>query len=221
MAGSADKVLSQIDAALAKYDEARSRSNHDDCSDLPRSESTELLSQLAATLRRVAPAGSVYRAAGDDMVQKYGLTNAAWIPNFVGMLGAVRDDYAAGYMQEVRELVHADVFADFLEMADHLLDEAYKDAAAVLTGGVLEEHLRKLCQKNGVVTDSGGSPKKADRLNAELTKAGVYDKLDLKSVTAWLDLRNNAAHAKYDEYTREQVTLMIEGVRNFLTRHPA
>ena len=34
-----------------------------------------------------------------------------------------------------------------LEMAEHLLAADYKDAAAVLGGGVLEEHLRQLCKK--------------------------------------------------------------------------
>jgi hypothetical protein len=30
-------------------------------------------------------------------------------------------------------------------MAQHLLEQNYKDAAAVMVGGVLEEHLRQLC----------------------------------------------------------------------------
>ena len=46
-------------------------------------------------------------------------------------------------------------------------------------------------------------PKKTDRMNSELTKAEAYSKLDQKSVTAWLDLRNKAAHGKYDEYDLE------------------
>jgi len=33
-------------------------------------------------------------------------------------------------------------------MAEHLLDEGNKAAAAVLIGGVLEEHLRKLATKH-------------------------------------------------------------------------
>ena len=67
----------------------------------------------------------------------------------------------------------------------------------------------------------GVRPKKADLLNSDLAKSNVYSKLDLKNVTAWLDLRNNAAHGKYDEYTREQVAVMISGIRDFLTRNPA
>jgi hypothetical protein len=62
-----------------------------------------------------------------------------------GTLQALRDDYESGYLQSVVELVHADIFADFLDMADYLIQQGYKDPAAVVAGSVLEEHLRKLC----------------------------------------------------------------------------
>lgn len=57
-------------------------------------------------------------------------------------------------------------------------------------------------------------------MNAELAKVNVYSKLDLKNVTAWLDLRNKAAHGKYAEYTDSQVDLMLRGVSNFMARTP-
>lgn len=58
-------------------------------------------------------------------------------------------------------------------------------------------------------------------MNSDLVNAQVYSKLDQKNVTAWLDLRNKAAHGKYSEYTKDQVSLLIAGVRDFLTRNPA
>ena len=107
-------------------------------------------------------------------------------------------------------------------MADRLLTERHKDASAVIAGAVLEEHLRKLAQRNDVpAEDDAGRPTKADRLNADLRKADSYPALDEKSVAAWLDLRNKAAHAQYDDYRAEQVSLFIQGLRDFITRHPA
>ena len=132
----------------------------------------------------------------------------------------MRADYAAGYLLSVEQLIGANLFSDFIEMAEHLLEQGYKDPAAVLVGGVLEEHLRQLCARNGVPVDVGGKPKKADSMNADLLTAGVYQKLDQKSVTAWLDLRNKAAHGKYGEYSAQQVQLLLQGVRDFLTRNP-
>jgi len=40
-------------------------------------------------------------------------------------------------------------------------------------------------------------------------------------VTAWLDLRNKAAHAEYIEYNKEQVALFLQGLQLFVTAHPA
>lgn len=63
-------------------------------------------------------------------------------------------------------------------------------------------------------------PKKADRLNSDLAGDNLYSKLNQKFLTAWLDLRNKAAHGKYSEYSKEQVQLMHNGVMDFLTRNP-
>jgi hypothetical protein len=138
---------------------------------------------------------------------------------------AARDELAGGWFVKVRSIVSAEIFADFLEMAEYLASEGYVHPAAVMTGSVLEEHLRQLAFRMGIALeqpDASGKavPRKADVLNADLAKATTYNKLDQKQITAWLDLRNKAAHAKYAEYTAEQVVNMLRGVRDFLTRVP-
>ncbi len=173
----------------------------------------------AAILRWSAPADSYRR----DVEQIEALPGAIRYRamQLVGVLRALRDDYAAGYLRTVEELVHADLFADFLEMADELLARGYKDAAAVIIGSVLEEHLRNLAGMLGVSVTVGKAHKKADTINADLTKAGAYNKLEQKSVTAWLGLRNDAAHGNYGNYDRSQVATLLTSVREFMTRHPA
>lgn len=138
-----------------------------------------------------------------------------------GILVAAREEVADGWAITARGIVSAAIFADFMEMAQHLLAEKYKDPAAVMAGSVLEEHLRQLASKHGVpveLTDPKGKtvPKKADVLNADLVKAGVYNVLNQKLVTGWLDLRNKAAHGKYSEYTEANVDLMIQGILQFM-----
>lgn len=139
-----------------------------------------------------------------------------------GILKAAKQEIDGGWIFTVRGLVSAEIFSDFVEMAEHLLKEGYKDPAAVVAGSVLEEHLRQLCTGNAIPTemerDGRFTPKKADSMNSELAGANVYGKLDQKSVTSWLDLRNKAAHGKYEEYTREQVNLMLQGITNFIAR---
>ena len=214
-------ILDQIDRALHVWREMRATSKHDDCSDLPSDKTTQACTLIGATIERLAPPGSLYARQARHILGKRGVTRSTLLPHLAGILGTLRSDYEGHYLQAVHELIHADLFADFLDMAEHLLGEGYKDPAAVMAGGVLEEHLRKLCEKFTISITSGGRPKKADRLNADLARAKVYSKLDQKSVTAWLDLRNKAAHGKYDEYTGDQVALMISGIRDFLSRNPA
>lgn len=140
-----------------------------------------------------------------------------------GILLSIKHEIDNGWLYSVRSLVSAEIFSDFLEMADYFLKEKYKDPAAVMIGSVLEEHLRHLCLKNNisieVVKGSQSVPKKADQMNNDLAGQNVYNKLEQKNVTAWLDLRNKAAHGKYSEYNQGQVETMYSGVLDFVTRN--
>ena len=140
----------------------------------------------------------------------------------LAILSAIRGEFAGGWLVSVKALVAAEIFSDFLEMAAHLLSSGYKDASAVIRGSVLEEHIRRLAAAAGISAerevDGESKPKKADLLNSELARADVYSKLDQKAITAWLDLRNKAAHGKYDEYVLAQVELMQQGITEFMVR---
>lgn len=140
----------------------------------------------------------------------------------LSILHVIKDEVAGDWLLSIKELVSAEIFSDFIEMAQHLLSQKYKDPAAVIIGSVLEEHLRQLCVHNGIDIEVESEErvviKKADRLNNDLAKENVYSKLDQKAVTMWLDLRNKAAHGKYAEYEFSQVENMISGVIEFIKR---
>jgi len=151
--------------------------------------------------------------------------NSPWLHSIeegLAILSAIQDEIATGWVRNLKGLITAEVFTDFLDMSRHLLDEKYKDPAAVMIGSVLEEHLRHLANNHGVsieiTTAKGLAPKKADSLNADLVKANVYGILEQKNITAWLDLRNKAAHGKYSEYVLSQVEIMHLGVLEFIGR---
>ena len=200
-----EEIIQQIDRALNVYKEHRTRSEYDGLSDLHKGIPAEVTAIVFGTIDRIAPPGRVYR-------------NANTLIDMVGVLRALRREYDEGYLTTVKGLVRAEVFADFLGMAEHLLEQGYKDPAAVLVGGVLEEHLRSLCADRSIPTETSGRPKKAAAMNADLFRVSAYNKLDQKNVTAWLDLRNKAAHGSYDQYTQEQVRMMLSGVTEFAAR---
>lgn len=185
-----------------------------------------LITRIKAIIKRITGEDSEYYKRIEDIFSHYEKQyDHIKLEPLKGVLDALYQDLKAGYLKSFSELIHADIFSDYIEMAEYLLDEGYKDPAAVITGSTLEEHLRKLCIKNGIdieIMPHGKlKPKKADGMNSDIANKDVYTKLEQKSVTAWLDLRNKAAHGKYSEYNENQVKQMIMGVRDFIIRNPA
>ncbi|MBK7845121.1 MAG: hypothetical protein IPJ71_15795 [Bdellovibrionales bacterium] len=224
MAGlSQQAVVSQIDGILQKYAGIVSRINQSGVyQEIDSNHLAEATSAIHSTIARFSPAGSKHISNADACIKQLGVANSHGTEILFGILGALKAEYASGSLLSIQELIHGDVFSDFLDMAEHLNSEGYKDPAAVLAGGVLEEHLRKLCMKSGVdITKTDGSPKKAEAMNTDLASAGALTKLDQKNVTAWLGLRNDAAHGHYSKYTKDQVALLVSSVRDFITRNPA
>ncbi|WP_026176348.1 hypothetical protein [Methylobacterium sp. 88A] len=134
-------------------------------------------------------------------------------PRFVklrSVFTAAKEDYEGGYLNHFRNLVQADVFGDELEQASELLSNGYATAAAVIAGVVLETAIRQLCTDNGIPTG------KLDRMNADLAKAGIYNSLVQKQITAQAGVRNSAAHGKPDEFTDKDVAGLIAYTETFL-----
>lgn len=216
------EILKQLDAVLGNYRELRASSKWDDCSDHPTITIATLNTRMCDAISRFAPPNSEYIESMRSLLKHATVDGSRILAPLAGILSALRIAYdEEGYLATVVELIHADVFSDFVEMAEYLLSEGYKDPSAVIVGSVLEEHLRQLCAKNSIPIDMAGKPKRAEQLNADLAGQAIYSKLDQKSITSWLDLRNKAAHGKYSEYSKDQVTLYLQGVRNFMSRVPA
>lgn len=209
--------IKQIDALLGIYQTMQQNSKHNDLSDLPKSDRQSLVTRAIAVTHRITGTNSTYSREIERLINQDPPLHLH-TSSILGVTQALRDDISGGYLQNLTELVHAEIFADFLDMGQHLCDNSYKDAAAVLSGSTLESHLKKLATKYGIQTEIAGKPVKADKLNADLTKAGIYTILDQKNITAWLDLRNKAAHGNYSEYNIDQVKLLIGGIRDFIAR---
>jgi hypothetical protein len=133
-----------------------------------------------------------------------------------GVLLAAKDDFESGSVFSFKRLVEAELFDEFLEQAEHLFEAGYFQPAAVIAGSVLEDGLRKLCEANSITLSL--SPK-LDSMNAELAKKAIYSKLVQKRVTALADLRNSAAHGKWEEFERSDVESMLRDIRDFMAKH--
>ena len=218
--------IQQIEEILLNYEDYQKNRKALVNSGKEQERVNSLITRIMAIVKRITGNTSEYYKQIENVLAQYGHVNVrVMVIPLKGVLDGLYQDLKAGYLKSFSELIHADIFSDYIEMAEYLLEEGYKDPAAVITGSTLEEHLRKLCIKNGIDIETMRQgklgPKKADRLNSELAKEKVYSKLELKSVTAWLDLRNKAAHGKYSEYDENQVKQLIIGIRDFIIRNPA
>jgi len=212
--------IKQLDDLIDAHKVMHGKSLLNDLSDLPKADRQSLVTRVIATVHRVTGFHSTYAQEIERIIKRDPHLHVH-TSSIVGIAKALREDIAAGYLKNLAELVHADIFSDFLEMATYLSDNNYKDAAAVLAGSTLESHLKKLATKNSIPVEVGGVAVKAGKLNDDLVKASVYNNLDHKNIMGWLDLRNKAAHGKYSEYSSEQVKLLISGVKDFIVRLPA
>jgi hypothetical protein len=133
------RILEQLTGVLQQYHyQAQGKIEH-----LTDDVQEELFTLMAHMLEVLAPPGTQFQKRAREAID--GPSHLAHrIRLMAGILRSLAAAYPGGYLSSVQELIHADVFDDFLTMADYLLGEGYKDPAAVEASCVLEDHLRKL-----------------------------------------------------------------------------
>ena len=133
-----------------------------------------------------------------------------------GILQAVLEDIDQGFIETVRQLIAAELFYDFFEQAEHLLESGYKAPAASLAGAVLENGLRSIAHRNGIQVRE---KEDLSTLNKKLADKEVYNRLVQRKAQVWTDVRNLADHGKFDEFSEKDVRNLIEGAQSFLADH--
>lgn len=134
----------------------------------------------------------------------------------LAVLKAAKEDFEGGWIFEMRKRIEAEVFDDFLQQAEALLNDREFQISAVIAGAVLEDGLRKLSTSAGLILPDKPA---LDWMNSELAKKGTYEKLVQKKVTWLADIRNKAAHGQWDKFTKADAIEMVAGVRRFMTDH--
>jgi hypothetical protein len=209
-------------SAIERAQEQVKQAGHIICS---HAEWYQVLMLAASVIQRTAP-GTTHDRQSRELLSKSDRGASSTAGLLIGIVRALRLEVEAGYLKSLGELVHGELFSDFLDMAQHLFDETYVDAAAVIAGGSLEEHLRQMCKKEDIsleYTDGKGKLRRRmmDDMNNHLAKANAYSAARKGIVNSWIGLRNAAAHAQYMTYTKEEIQLMITGIRDFVASHPA
>jgi hypothetical protein len=111
-----------------------------------------------------------------------------------------------------------------LEMAEHIAESVAAAPAVVLAVAVLEAHVRKLAEANGVDTiKANGRYRSFDDVVNDLGSdaTDVFSLPERRLMGGWYAQRTTAVHGRFAEVVDEDVPRTIAGVRELLVRHPA
>lgn len=81
----------------------------------------EVISLIDSTINRLTPRGSIHRENAKSIATRYGVDDSYIMKSIAGILKEIRSEYESGYIQTIQELIHADVFSDFIDMTDYLI----------------------------------------------------------------------------------------------------
>ena len=203
-----DKLITHIDQLLSN-----AKTNEISYNDYNNETFIQWRTSAEALIIKIAGKDSPYYR--NFFRKEYISTNKSYMDYGNGALKALKEDLELGFLDQIKDIILAEIFTDFLDMTQHLLEAGYKDPAASLIGAVLEDGLRKISDKNSLPVKSNDD---IGSLNTKLADAKVYNRFTQRQIQAWKAIRDSAVHGKFDEYTLEDVKAMMEGVGRFLPK---
>lgn len=141
----------------------------------------------------------------------------SFISGITGALAALQNAVRGGLLVTLENQLRANVYDDFLVQAEELLKANYHVAAMVLVGGVLEDHLRKLCDARKLKWSGNGSISKYN----DLLRDTIYPQPTWRRIQGVGDLRNDAAHGQGTSIKVDDVKDSLQFARRFLADYPA
>ncbi len=142
--------------------------------------------------------------------------------HLIGYVAAIKRDYELGMFDP--SAIEVAVITDYMAQAERLLGEGKPGKydhipAAVLAGAILEDSLRRLCQRQDPpisLLKPDGAFKTLDPLIGELQKGDVINKAKADQLRGWTKIRNYAAHGEFAAFSRGDVEVMLVGVKTFI-----
>lgn len=130
-----------------------------------------------------------------------------------GIIISALEEINSGFLYKIEHLISADFFMSVMDEAEELAKKHHKDPAAVLLRVTIENTLKDLCDREGIVY----VPKeKASSLNTKLKQAGVYAIPMERKIQANLDIGNFAAHGEFSKFSEKDVEDMLDFIKNNL-----
>ena len=166
---------------------------------------------------------SEYQRLLQDVEKSKRSLNVDTVKDILGILTGLKKAYEAGLLEDMSRMIETNVTYEFMSQADQLFTGKRQGSdhvpAAVLAGAVLENAVRRMCQRQDPPIETelpDGGYRTLDLMITELQKRNVFSKPKSAQLRSWTAIRNSAAHGRFGEFDRAQVQQMIPGIENFL-----
>lgn len=183
----------------------------------------EVKTQLLSLMNFVSPTSDYLHRLRDEINQWN--SNAFYL--LKGYIQGLKADYEAGMFESLTDVIEANVVSNYLGQAEQLLGGGISGQfdhvpAAVLAGAVLEDALRRLCQRQSPPIDTqkpDGSPKTLEPLITSLQTGNVFNVAKADQLRSWAKIRNYAAHGEFTQFSRSDIEPMISGIKSFIATY--
>jgi len=139
----------------------------------------------------------------------YGNLDAQVVNGTLLLIGA-QGEVKSGFLYKIERLISNDFFDSINEQAEYLVNNGYKDVAAILGRVVIENTLKEVAKERKI---SFLDDIKLSALNELLWKNGVYEKNIWRLMQGHIDVGNFAAHGEFDKYAEKSVKEMLRWIR--------
>ncbi len=166
-------------------------------------------------LTLVCAPGTPYASEAKRMMDS-GYGSVSWrAEKMHAILYHLLEEIELGLLASIENSATAMTFDNFLDHAMEYLNQGRKNEAAVVAGIVFEDTVRRLCRMRTI----GEKGVKLDTLITQLVNTNVLTSLKAKRARAAAALRTSAAHARWDEFTLDDVRPAIDLTREVIESH--
>lgn len=138
-----------------------------------------------------------------------------------GKMRGIYLDIEQRKLNHLADVIYKEDVEDLLKEAGELFEGDAPQShilAAMLTGILLENSVRKLCIREGVIPENDKWKSLGSLVNA-LKKIEFFNENQLEQLGVWRNIRNDVVHGKFDSFTRSEVESMMDGVKNFVDEY--
>lgn len=202
-----DKILNRIDRLLEKGLDKLSYSDgvsYDDAAEISLA-ATDIFTTIYGT---GSPQLDMVKEAQDRE------DTVATAHHMHGYLREIKETITDGLIVNIQSEARGEALGDFLVLARESLDAEQKDVAAVLACAALEDALKRCATNRGLDVQDKNMSEVVNALKVE----GVIRRNQAALLNAFVKLRNDAFHARWDAIDTTGVTSIIAYTEEFLAK---